>query len=1134
MNIFPGKITFSPTDLVRFFESKFSSYMDHFEKMVSDKTLKELEAHRDPPDPFYDLIKDMGNQHEEELIHKMEKESMVFKVKKDTRKLALEQTYKAMQRGEEKIYQAAIQKENLFGYADLLIKKSGASLLGNYYYIPYDFKIARHPKPQALVQLCCYCDILQSLQQVLPPKFAVVTKDEKEHFFKTTDFFYFYLFLKKEFLLYHSQVSPHSIPIPNKTNQHRDWSVFAKKRLNQLDDISLTAGIRSSQCAILKREGVHTLLKLARLNKKPSITGIPGAILKNLKHQAKIQLNSKGKNQPDFEVLSHIEGRKGLKVLPPPHTADVFFDIEGYPLLGTDGLEYLYGNTIHEDPGFIYFLALSKQEEALTFQKWMDWVFIRWKKNPGMHIYHYGHYEPTTLKKLMGKYGLREQEMDNLLRGQVFVDLYRIVTQGLKVGVFSYSLKEVEKLYSQKRGTEVKTGEESIVWFFDFLQSSDNKENSPILEKIKKYNQEDCVSTKKLCEFLWKQQEIHNIKYFTAEEEEQKQEEYSRAGIKGECEKKATALLSQKNDIAQLLANLLMFHIREDKPEWWDYFSRRDKTEEEGLEDGNTIAFCQVVEFNKEFYKIRFEKEQEIHFKEEDKVIVLFKEKEKEDIRNTYTLHKLDLIKGVLWLKADKEARIPLDKYFTLGPAKNDFYKLNLFKSLLKTANDFSPHSSYFGLKKCIHDLLLRKKPDLPDHQGPLILEQISNLILNLNHSVFCIQGPPGTGKTRTATQIILHLIKAGKRIGVTANSHKAISNVLKTLIEQNQEKLCFQCQKVKSSTESEEEQVFFKNLPVELVRNNQVRPSAQVVGGTTFFFSKEEQESAYDYLFVDEASQVSLANLIAGARASQNIVLIGDQSQLDQPLRARHPGNSGDSALTYYTEGRATISQDKGVFLPISYRMHPCICKFISNHFYNEKLTTHSSCNRQKILFPNKLKQSFSLQIPEAGIGFVPVEHSGNTHSSIEEAKAIGKLYKQLLRAKWVNREGETLPITPKDILIVAPYNVQVACIKQELGDPLARVASVDKFQGQEAPVCILSLTASTIQDAPRGISFLLNKNRLNVALSRARCLSLVVGSKNIATTHTRSIPNMELMNIFCHLCFLLNVNFLCRHFPG
>ena len=130
-----------------------------------------------------------------------------------------------------------------------------------------------------------------------------------------------------------------------------------------------------------------------------------------------------------------------------------------------------------------------------------------------------------------------------------------------------------------------------------------------------------------------------------------------------------------------------------------------------------------------------------------------------------------------------------------------------------------------------------------------------------------------------------------------------------------------------------------------------------------------------------------------------------------------------------------------------------------------------------------------------------------------------IGKIYKQLLRAKWINREGKTFPITSKDILIVAPYNVQVACIKKELDLESARVASVDKFQGQEAPVCILSLTASTIQDAPRGLSFLLNKNRLNVALSRARCLSLVVGSKNIATTHVRSIPNMELMNLFCHL---------------
>lgn len=1177
MNILSDKITFSPSDLVQFFESEFSSYMDHFEKMASKEALKELGVHRDPSDPLYELIKDLGNKHEKNIINKMEKFQFIFRVETETHIKALQKTDQAMRAGEEKIYQAAIKKEEIFGYVDLLVKQEGPSIFGNHYYIPYDFKIAKHPKPTALIQLCCYCDILHSLQGVLPPKFVVVTKSEEEYAFKTKDFFAFYNFFKEVFLHYHYHFSQDLLPIPEKTAQHWGWNIFARKRLHQLDDISLTAGIRSSHSTLLKTARIKKLSELAEYS-GDKVKNIPISTFETLKEQAKIQLTSRGKSRPDFEVLPHTGERKGLEMLPPSHPADVFFDMEGYPLLGSEGLEYLYGNAIQEKSEFICFLALNKQEEVTAFQKWMDWVYHRWQKNPSMHIYHYGHYETSTIKRLMGKYGTREREVDDLLRNHIFVDLHRIVIQSLRIGVFSYSLKEVENLYYGKRNTEIKTGGQSAVLFSHFLSAGDDMQKAHFLREIKAYNQDDCVSTKKLCQFLWKQQDTHNIKYLPLEEEQKKQE-YQRKGIRGECEEKAEELLKQirqnqkemavskqlplegekpslpvldsleekKNYLAGLLSDLLMFHIREEKPEWWDYFSRKDMNAEQLLEDRNVIAFCRFVECDGESYKIRFEKEQEIGFKEEDKVIVLSNNSEDKNdnnnIRNTYTLLKLDLISGVLWLKAHKENNLPESDFFTLGPAKNDYYKVNIFKSLLRTANDFSPSSSYFGLKKCIHDLLLREKPDILGYKGPLVsssdnlIDKISIHALNLNNSVFCIQGPPGTGKTYTVAHIILHLIKNGKRVGVTANSHKAISNVLKTIFEQNKEKLCFQCQKVKSSTESEEEKNFFKNLPVDLVGSNKVKPSAKVVGGTAFFFSREEQESSYDYLFVDEASQVSLANLTASARASKNLILIGDQNQLDQPIQAVHPRESGLSALTYYTEESATISKDKGVFLPISYRMHQGICQFVSEYFYNEELTNHATTNRQKILLPESLTRTrlklntlsltqsvrqnldLNLKIPEAGICFIPVEHSGNTHASMEEAQVISYLYKELLRAKWINREGKTKSMTPKDILIVAPYNVQVACIKKELAQDSARVASVDKFQGQEAPVCILSLCASTIKDAPRGISFLLNKNRLNVALSRARCLSLIVGSKNVADTHVRSIPNMKLMNIFCQL---------------
>ena len=247
-------------------------------------------------------------------------------------------------------------------------------------------------------------------------------------------------------------------------------------------------------------------------------------------------------------------------------------------------------------------------------------------------------------------------------------------------------------------------------------------------------------------------------------------------------------------------------------------------------------------------------------------------------------------------------------------------------------------------------------------------------------------------------------------------------------------------------------------------------------------FFSRADAEAAYDYLFVDDASQVSLSNMVAAARATNNIILLGDQNQLDQPIQACHPGESGHSALTYYIDGETTISKEKGVFLPVSYRMHPSICRFISDCFYNGKLTNHYTTDRQKVLLPDSLKKPllspssvlpakegsrltppYTSHLPESGLCFIPVEHFGNVHASVEEAEVISKLYKGLLTAKWMKGNGEMAPITEKDILIVAPYNFQVACIEQVLNAEGACVASVDKFQGQEAPVCILSLAAST-----------------------------------------------------------------------
>ena len=286
MQFFNGRFVFSPTDIVSFFESEFASYMDHFEKTVSNEVLKKQNIHRDPMDPLYDVIIQMGNTHEKHILAQLEKNSVV-KIDKEKHniKLCIEKTISAMKNGADKIYQAAVSAGGMFGYVDILEKTEGASRLGNYHYIPYDIKISSHPTPTAIIQLCCYCDILEKIQNLLPKNIKVITKDGRNYTFETQSFFYFYKFLKKKFLEYHSSFNSENMPIPNKSQNHKGWNLFAKQKLHALEDISLVANIRQTQCEKLRKKKINTLTELSKYNgDQPK--GMAGATFRTLKDQA--------------------------------------------------------------------------------------------------------------------------------------------------------------------------------------------------------------------------------------------------------------------------------------------------------------------------------------------------------------------------------------------------------------------------------------------------------------------------------------------------------------------------------------------------------------------------------------------------------------------------------------------------------------------------------------------------------------------------------------------------------------------------------------------------------------------------------------------------------------------------------
>jgi uncharacterized protein len=380
---------------------------------------------------------------------------------------------------------------------------------------------------------------------------------------------------------------------------------------------------------------------------------------------------------------------------------------------------------------------------------------------------------------------------------------------------------------------------------------------------------------------------------------------------------------------------------------------------------------------------------------------------------------------------------------------------------------------------------------------------------LALDDSLLFVQGPPGAGKTYTSAHVILALISAGKRVGVSSNSHKAINNLLGKIEELAlEQKINFSG--VKKASDQDPESFLKGELIGDTTDNEAVEMGGwDLIGGTAYLFARPDMIGAVDYLFVDEAGQVSLGNMLAMASATRNIVLVGDQMQLAQPIQGAHPGVSGLSALDYFLQEEATIAPEKGILLDTSWRMHPSICSFISEAVYDGRLQAHPDCARQQLL----LEGATHPALKQHGISVIEMMHEGCSQSSEEEALATRDLIDTLIDTQFVDRKGNVGTIGLQNILVVAPYNSQVNLLRARLPDG-ARVGTVDKFQGQEAEVVIVSLATSSPEDLPRPVDFFYSKNRLNVAISRARTLAVVLINPRLLELDASSVEHLRMVN--------------------
>ncbi|NOX09795.1 MAG: TM0106 family RecB-like putative nuclease [Gammaproteobacteria bacterium] len=1119
---------FSPSDLTVFSGSPFASWMDHFHQFFPEEDVNE-----DDDDDFMQLLQEKGYAHEQDVLQQL-KEKGLSVIDIADEEDPCQASIEAMKQGYDVIFQAVLQHQPFRGHADFLVKVAGDSALGDYHYEVWDSKLSKSMKPYFVIQLCCYEDMLQAVQGRRSEEIVVVLGNGRHERLRTDDYFYYYLSLKQAFLALHEGFDPEQQPNPAHFSSWGHWSDYAKALLLEVDHLSQVATITRAQIKKFNKAGITTMQGLVDSD-CPVITGINASIYARLKQQATLQKNSEGKESPLYEIVPEGEDKKGLSLLPPHSDKDVFFDIEGYPL-AEGGLEYLWGNSYFDDSGarqFKDFWAHNQAQEKQCFQYFIQWVYGRWQSDPAMHIYHYANYEIAACKKLMGRYGVCEDELDQLLRNEVFVDLYKIVKSGLLIGEPRYSIKNVEHLYRGKRETAVGDGGASVVVYEQWRVNPDGEtwQDSKILKDIRDYNIDDCDSTQELVDWLRARQIENKIGYdgnnaiVVPDIPELISERIQLRDKLLACANEIRESDPERAALTENMAWALEFHRREAKPLYWRLFERMAMTDIELLDDLDCLACCERTE-REAFkptprarnlaYEYRFDVHQEFKASKARSFYLLGYYKEDGwPLGVTCLKDESNFKKGLVVIQVKEEpptliSLIP-NEQISAEPIPGAINRV--VKAYDKKGVTQSALMDFLQRKPPRIKGLKRSQPIVSAHDPEQRLEQITQAIINLKNSYLTIQGPPGSGKTYTGKHVIAALLKLNKRIGICSNSHKAINNLLigavKTCQVQGIEGY-FACNK---NTDPELEE-----LDVEIIGNPAIANHIDgpcIIGTTAWGFSRKELEKSFDYLFIDEAGQVSVSNLIAISQATNNLILMGDQMQLGQPTQGSHPAESGLSILDYLLHDSPTISETMGVFLAMTYRMHSAVNDFISHAIYEGKLESDPDNDQQLIAVPKNYQGPLD---KEAGIIYIPIDHEGNQQASDEEVAAIKKLSKQLLGREFTDKEGNQRKIGWDDILYVAPYNLQVTNLQKALGKK-ARVGSVDKFQGQEAPIVFLSMCSSDAGDSPRGIDFLFDKHRINVAVSRAQAMTIVVANPTLRIQNASNIKQQNAINIFCRL---------------
>ena len=985
MKIIKNKFLISPGDLNNFVACKFT--IKNEIKFHNKEISKSEEKVNDK------LWKKMGIEHEKkyfQILKDKYKKSISIKSDLDE-KNRFDETLRAMEKGYELIYHAYLIDGELRGEADFLIKCSTPSKFGDYSYEVYDTKITRNLRPRHLTQITAYSDMVGKIQKILPDKMYLIDGSDEAHSFKTIEYIDLFNHGKKEFLKFLSNVNKEKI-YPEKCSYCNlcDWRDVCDKIWEDDNYVNLVAGSNKSQIEKLKKNKVKTVEQLAKTKLLATDLKINTESFDKIKSQAQLQ-EEKRKTGEDKIIFLDPDFGKGFYKLPKPDDGDVFFDIEGFPRMDRP-FEYLHG-LYYKEKGKLKFKGLwakkfDRESEKNIFIELINFFEKHFEKHPNAHIYHYAPYEKRAIRELAAAYSAEFPKgdivNDNLLRKEKYVDLFNIVKQSIRTSEKDMSLKSIEKFYNFERKADIVKADDSVIKYDNWIATKDEKNKKDIIN----YNEEDCISTYYLREFLVKNKP-ENINWFLKPEpikkEDQETHKYrrktpnklSREEVELDLNNRLEKKKNKSNEnFVENLKNFIGFHWKSNKPEFWEVFDRAEKTHLELEDDTECIANCVLIDDKPQttddgfIYSYRFN-DQNYKLKEGK---AAFDAHQIKGIGTIYSIEEKFPDKNIVKIFVSKRRKnVEMPSLLTLG--NNTPPQVHQHdQALNKFLNDYIDNDG--KNYKSIMDMLERNTPDIKvvkrgsnliDEQKDLI-SQSSEIVQNLNNSYLSIQGPPGTGKTYSSASIIIELMKAGKKVGVTSNSHEAIKTLL-IAIEQQAEKQNFKFSGMRKARSSDKyDWKFIKDITTGKPLNFD---DYLLYAGTSWFFVDPRMNKTLDYLFIDEAGQVTLGTTIANATAAKNLVLIGDQMQLSQPMRAKHEGYAKLSSLDFVLENNDTIPPDTGIFLNITRRLNKKICNYISTSFYDSRLTSDPITETRSV----NLKLD---PIRDEGLFYVPINHSG------------------------------------------------------------------------------------------------------------------------------------------------------------